>query len=233
MMSTTPATAQRQQVQSIDSVIVVSDRIDIPFSRQNRNIQILTAADIQSIPHKSINELLSYVAGVDVRQKGPNGTQADIGIDGGTFDQTLILIDGIKMSDPQTGHNMMNLPVTTDAIERIEILKGPAARIYGVNAMMGVINIVTRKGHQNETYAKIYAGSSFDKDDSTNQQYHNYGIQAYQTIHSGSWNHLITAGLDRGNGYRYNTAYRQLKAMYAGQGQLAEKNRDTGPRGYR
>lgn len=223
MMSTSQATAQQQQVQSIDSVIVVSDRIDIPFSRQNRNIQVLTATDIQSIPHKSVNELLSYVAGVDVRQKGPNGTQADIGIDGGTFDQTLILIDGIKMSDPQTGHNMMNLPITTDAIERIEILKGPAARIYGVNAMMGVINIVTRKGHQNETYAKIYAGSSFDKDDSTDQLYHNYGIQAHQTIHSGSWNHLITTGIDRGNGYRYNTAYRQLKAMYAGQGHLSEK----------
>lgn len=213
----------RKQEGIIDSVIVVSDRIDIPFSRQNRNVQILTSEDIQALPHKSVNELLSYIAGVDVRQKGPNGSQADIGIDGGTFDQTLILIDGVKMSDVQTGHNMMNLPVTTEAIERIEVLKGPAARIYGVNAMMGVINIVTKNVNRNETFAKVYVGSSFERDDSTDQMYHNYGIQAYQTIQSGSWQHLIAGGLDHGNGFRYNTGYRQYRGMYTGQGSINDR----------
>jgi vitamin B12 transporter len=113
----------------LEDAVVLSERLQIPVRQQNRNIQIITAEQIASMPVKSINEILSYVAGVDVRQRGPNGTQADIGIDGGTFDQTLVLVNGFKMSDPQTGHNMMNLPIPLEAIERIEILKGAATEL--------------------------------------------------------------------------------------------------------
>lgn len=207
----------------LEDVVVLSDKIQIPFKKQNRNIQVLTAEQIAQIPARSVNELLSYVAGVDVRQRGPNGTQADIGIDGGTFDQTLVLINGFKMSDAQTGHNMMNIPVPIEAIERIEVLKGAAARIYGVNALMGVINIVTKKAADNNFTARVYSGSNFQADDSTGKTYFNYGAQVVGQIATDKWQHLVAGSLDEGNGYRYNTAYSNKRAIYSAKGQLNAK----------
>ena len=127
----------------INEVIIQENRFQIPFNQHSRNIQVLTKKDLKALPSTSINEVLRYVAGLDIRQRGPFGTQADIGIDGGSFDQTLLLINGVKLSDPQTGHHMLNIPIPMESIERIEILRGPASRMYGINALTGAINIVT------------------------------------------------------------------------------------------
>src|SRR5690606_984295 len=102
--------------------------------------QVIGQEQIRAFSGKSVSELLSYAAGVDVRQRGPEGVQADISIDGGIFDQTLVLINGVKISDPQTGHHIMNLPLSLSAIDHIEILRGAAARVYGINALAGAIN---------------------------------------------------------------------------------------------
>lgn len=208
--------------QQLEDVVVLSDKLQIPFKKQNRNIQILTAQQIAQIPAKSVNDLLAYIAGVDVRQKGPNGSQADIGIDGGTFDQTLVLINGFKASDPQTGHNMMNIPIPIDAIERIEVIKGAAARIYGVNALMGAINIVTKKDKGNTFSARVYTGSSFQNDDTTGNMYGSLGTQLVGQMNTGNWQHLVGASWEQGNGYRYNTAYSNTRVLYTGKGQLSK-----------
>ena len=76
----------------------------------------------------SINELLAYVGGLDIRQRGPFGGQADVSMDGGTFEQ-LCLIKWDKTLDDQTAHIMMSNPVPVEAIERIEVLRGAAARV--------------------------------------------------------------------------------------------------------
>ncbi|OJV56002.1 MAG: hypothetical protein BGO31_18155 [Bacteroidetes bacterium 43-16] len=222
----TGLTAMAQEAmpgEELEDVIVLSDKLQIPFKKQNRNIQVLTAEQIAQIPAKSVNDLLAYIAGVDVRQKGPNGSQADIGIDGGTFDQTLVLINGFKASDPQTGHNMMNIPIPIDAIERIEVIKGAAARIYGVNALMGAINIVTKKDRGNTFSARLYSGSSFRNDDTTGNLYGNFGAQVVGQMSTGNWQHLVGASWDQGNGYRYNTAYKNTRVLYTGKGQLSKK----------
>lgn len=221
-LGTLSSTAQ-DSLTTLENVVVLSDKIQIPFKKQNRNIQILTAEQITQIPAKSVNELLSFVAGVDVRQRGPNGTQADIGIDGGTFDQTLVLLNGFKMSDVQTGHNMMNIPVPLEAIERIEVLKGAAARVYGVNALMGVINIVTKKDSYNNVVARLYSGSSFQKDDTAGNTYYNYGVQVVGQMATENWKHLLAGSIDNGNGYRYNTAYSNKRILYSTRGKLNEK----------
>ena len=96
--------------QALDTVIIHENRIQASFGKQNRNMQVMDRKQIATLPVKSTAELLAYVAGADFRQRGPNGTQADISIDGSTFDQVLVLVNGVKMSDPQTGHHMMNLP---------------------------------------------------------------------------------------------------------------------------
>lgn len=205
------AVAQETDTIQLGNVLIENDRISQFYSRTNRNISIITADQIRNLPVKSVQELLSWVSGVDVRQRGPWGAQSDISIQGGTFEQTLVLVDGVRMIDPQTGHNTMNIPVPLEAIERIEVLKGPAARIYGINALTGAINIVTKKSTGDFYSARIYAGSSFEKDTSNGQTFSNYGAAVSAGIQRGNFNQVLSLGSDRGNGYRYNTVFENYR----------------------
>ena len=144
---------------TLNEVIITSTRIDLPFKDNSRTIQIITSKDIVNSAATNVADLLQQVAGVDVRRRGAAGSQADLYIRGGGFDQTLLLIDGIKMDDSQTGHHTMNAALPIEVIERIEIMKGPAARIFGQNAFTGAINIVTKKKLSNTVSATIEAGS--------------------------------------------------------------------------
>ncbi|HRF24346.1 MAG TPA: TonB-dependent receptor plug domain-containing protein, partial [Chitinophagaceae bacterium] len=92
-----------------------------------------------------------YLPGVEVQQRGPQGSQSDIVLRGGTFQQVLVIIDGIKLNDPLTGHFNSYIPINTDEIERIEILKGAASAIYGSEAVGGVINIITKTFYRKNT----------------------------------------------------------------------------------
>lgn len=201
---------------NLSEVMVQENRIQLPFSKQNRNVWIIDREKIKSLPARSVSELLSYVSGVDVRQRGPGGSQADISIDGGTFDQTLVLINGVKVSDPQSGHNMMNLPITMDDIDHIEVLRGSASRIYGINALTGAINIVMRNAQKTGVTANLFSGSSFKKDEVSGNTYANYGVHASGSLALKGSSHLISAGQEAGNGYRYNTAFNNQKVYYQG-----------------
>ena len=130
---------------TLDPVVVTGSRIPEHLSRIGQSISIITQEEIEALPVDSVADLLQTVSGVDIRQRGGHGIQADAAIRGSSFEQTLILVDGINVSDPQTGHHNLDLPVNLEDIERIEILKGPGARVYGHNAMAGVINIITRQ----------------------------------------------------------------------------------------
>jgi len=200
----------------LNEIMVKENRLQLPFSKQNRNISIIDREKIKSLPVRSVSELLSYVSGVDVRQRGPGGSQADISMDGGTFDQSLVLINGIKVSDPQTGHNMMNLPITMDDIDHIEVLRGSASRIYGINALTGAINIVTRTVKTTGISANLFSGSSFKKKEENGSTYASYGIQASGSLALNSSSHLFSVAQEAGNGYRYNTAFNNQKLYYQG-----------------
>ncbi|UIR57736.1 TonB-dependent receptor [Sphingobacterium sp. SRCM116780] len=202
---------------NLNEVIINQNRLQIPFSKQTRNIQIITKEDIKRFPARSINELLAYISGVDIRQRGPFGSQADVNIDGGTFEQTLILLNGAKISDPQTAHHSLNLPIPTDAIERIEIIKGPASRIYGINSLTGAINIVTKTAESNLISAQVYAGSSFEKsEDAQHGKYYGKGIQLGFANKMGHFGQQLYLGHEDSNGQRYNTASKNNKIYYQG-----------------
>ena len=185
-----------QQVQSLDSVTIESTRIDLPFKENSRTISIITAEVIEGSPATNLAELLQQEAGIDIRRQGIYGMQADLYIRGGSFDQTLLLIDGIKVEDPQTGHHTLNIALPLEVIKRIEIIKGPAARIFGQNAFTGAINIVTKTngdlknnvgfqlGSYNQQHATATLGKSLDK----------ASVMGHASINSSE-------------GYRYNTDF--------------------------
>jgi vitamin B12 transporter len=130
---------------TLDPVVVTGSLIPEHLSRMGHTVSVITREEIEALPVDSVADLLETVSGVDIRQRGGHGVQADVAIRGSSFEQTLILVDGVNVSDAQTGHHNLDLPVNLEDVERIEILKGPGARIYGHNAMAGVVNIITRK----------------------------------------------------------------------------------------
>ena len=179
-----------------DEVIVTAGMIPVSVSEVSRSVFVIRPEDIQNSPVQNLQDLLSYVPGVDVRARGLEGVQADVSIRGGSFEQTLILLDGVKLSDPQTGHHNMNLPVNMNDIERIEILKGQASSIYGPNALAGVINFITKKGNNSELSANL-SGGSFG--------FYNGGLSVHVPYVESD--NLLSISKTKSNGYRHNTNF--------------------------
>ncbi|MBA2604276.1 MAG: TonB-dependent receptor, partial [Acidobacteria bacterium] len=94
-------------------------------------------------PRSSVADLLRLAASVEVRSRGGFGTQSDLSVRGGGFGQVLVLMDGVRLNDSQSGHHNMDVPVALDQIERIEIVRGTGSSLYGADAMTATINIIT------------------------------------------------------------------------------------------
>ena len=129
---------------TLDPVTVTATPTPQTISKTGRNIIVINGDAFRQTPVNSIDELLRYVPGIEVQSRGPMGTQSDIVIRGGTFQQVLVILDGIRLNDPLTGHFNSYIPIAISEIERIEILKGASSAIYGTEAVGGVINIITK-----------------------------------------------------------------------------------------
>lgn len=128
----------------LDELQVTGTRVQVTVQETPRIVKVIGREDIQKAEATTVNDLLKLATGVDVRQRGGFGVQTDISINGGTFDQIAILLNGLNLSNPQTGHNAADFPVSLNDIDRIEILEGASARVIGASAFSGAINIVTR-----------------------------------------------------------------------------------------
>lgn len=129
---------------SLDTLVVQTTRIPLKVNETGRSINILTKEQIQDLPATTFYELLQAISGVEIQSRGGFGVQGDIVMRGSTFSQVLVLIDGMKINDPLTGHFNCYVPVSNMEIERIEVLKGAGASMYGPDAVGGVINIITK-----------------------------------------------------------------------------------------
>ena len=187
---------QPSESQKLDSITITSTAIELPFKKNSRTITLISSEVIKQSPATNLAELLQQEAGIDVRRQGINGMQADLYIRGGSFDQTLILIDGIKVEDPQTGHHTLNMALPLEVIERVEIIKGPAARVFGQNAFTGAINIVTKSNADTVNSVGYKLGSY-------NQQ------QASGTLGTNLDNTTLIAhaSVNTSDGYRDNTDF--------------------------
>ncbi|MCR4764731.1 MAG: TonB-dependent receptor [Bacteroidaceae bacterium] len=152
-------TQENEKLYELEEVEVTSSRAPLTLGQSARLVTVLDREAIAAAPAQSVNDLLKLAAGVDVRQRGPIGAQTDISVRGGTNEQITILLNGININDPQTGHNSADFPVDISDIERIEVLEGPAGRVYGTSSLVGAINIVTRKDTHTGAQVHLEGGS--------------------------------------------------------------------------
>lgn len=185
------------QIEKIKEVTIESQRIDIEFSKNTNTIILIDKIEIEKSNATNIADLLQQVSGIDVRRRGVEGMQSDIYIRGGSFDQVLVLIDGIKTDDPQTGHHTMNMMIPLENIERIEIIKGPSARIYGQNAFTGAINIVTKKDLKSNLILKTSLGS-----------FETFKGEITGVLDLKKLSFLAHYSRNQSQGYRYNTDFK-------------------------
>jgi iron complex outermembrane receptor protein len=187
----------------LDEVEVSAQRAPVAFSQVARIVSVISREEIEAAPVQSIQELLEYALSVDVRQRGVHGVQADISVRGGSFDQTLILLNGINISDPQTGHHALNLPVSLKNIRRIEILEGPAARVFGPNAFSGAINIITSS-----------EGESNVKFDVSGGQHKLADVNISGNLSTGAWDQFLAFDRSSSDGYIDNTDFQSWNGFY-------------------
>ncbi len=203
-LATETDTTEIKQQFDLDEIEVTAQRSPALYSQIARVLSVIEKKEIEASPAQSIQDLLEYVAGVDVRQRGAEGVQADVSIRGGTFDQTLILLNGINITDPQTGHHNLNLPVSLNQIERIEILEGPAGRVYGPNAFSGAINIVTRQPDSKLVQLQLSMGS-----------FGFYDGNLFGSFNTKKLNHQVAFSGKTSKGYTENTDFGIYNLFYS------------------
>ena len=187
----------------LEEVIVTAQRAPVIYSQLSRLVTTIDEDEIKLMPVSEINELLEIFSAIDIRQRGANGIQSDISIRGGSFDQNLILLNGVNITDPQTGHHSLNLPINLNSVERIEILEGPGSRVFGPNAFSGAINIITNQSDKNYTKAGFTVGD--------------FGLFSGHLVSSHkikNTKHFISVSKSQSNGDVKNTDYDQYNLFY-------------------
>lgn len=180
----------------LQEVQVVQDRSEFR-SDIFRLVTNITHEQIADLPVSTVSDLLHYLPGVDLRERGASGVQADLSMRGGTHDQVLILVNGVNMTDCQVGHYSMDLPIDVSMIERIEVMQGTS---YGLGAFSGAINIITRKGTEDNRLYEI------DIDLAAGE----YGLvnpSVSAHLSKNEWYLNTSASYNRSSGYASNTDY--------------------------
>ena len=206
---------------SVERVTVTGTRLAMSLNQSARIVTVLDSLCISNSPSDNVNDLLKYAVGVDVRQRGAMGMQTDISVRGGTFDQIAILLNGINISDPQTGHNAVDFPVNLSDIDHIEVLEGPSSRVYGTSSLVGAINIVTRSSASNEAVVQLEAGGMGT-----------VSANASAIFGTGSFSHHVSAGGQRSDGFsrssggNLNNDFQSGKAYYHLRGDFSRRDLD-------
>src|SRR6188768_1435238 len=156
LLAAAPATAQDTYRQT---VVVTAAASPVELGSITRTMTIITRQQIEALPAHSVADVLRLVPSVDVRARGIAGVQTDFALRGANFGQALVLVDGVRLNDAQSGHHNGDIPVPLDAVERIEILQGPGSSLFGADAFGGTVNVITRRGA--EPPSLVVQGGSF------------------------------------------------------------------------
>lgn len=156
------AIAQRADLEGVlpDTIVVTASRSPEDVRLSGRRVAVWTARDIADLPVSSVDELLRSVGGVEVQSRGGFGVQSDLTMRGSSFSGVLLLLDGVRVNDPMTGHFLSDLPLPLSEIARIEVARGPATVLYGPDAVGGVVQIFTYDGLRRAEAAQGSVGGS-------------------------------------------------------------------------
>ena len=196
----------------LDEVVVTGSRAPLTLSEAAKIVTVITRDDIERAAVESINDVLKLATGVDVRQRGGYGVQTDISVRGGNFDQITILLNGVNISSPHTGHLSADFPVSPDDIERIEIIEGAASRVYGTSAFNGAVNIVTRESNKEEGIRNKVQGLI----DVEGGSYGYFGANGRASVATGNVTNTLSAGYSRSDGATDNSAFTSTRLFYQG-----------------
>lgn len=181
-----------------EQVVVTGTWEPVPLEEADRAVRTLPVRALL-LTHGSWADVLRQDPSLDLRARAPAGVQSDLSIRGGTFGQTLVLLDGMRLVDPQTGHHNLNLPVTLEALSRVEVLRGSGSALYGADAVGGVVNFVTARPERAEARLRAAAGS--------------HGTQQQRVLWEGikgAWSQHLSAARDFSRGFKPHREYRSL-----------------------
>ncbi|HEX5430937.1 MAG TPA: TonB-dependent receptor, partial [Bryobacteraceae bacterium] len=125
----------------------------------NRAVSVIDLDTNREILSNTIFDYLRTDPSLDVRARAPDGLSTDLSIRGADFGQTLVLLNGIRMNDSQTGHFNLDIPLPPDALSRVEILKGTGSAMYGTDAVGGVVNLITKPPESSELSLRTAIGN--------------------------------------------------------------------------
>jgi len=162
-LNSVPALAQSKEKNANETLmaleeLVINTERPTPFQPLVRVVAVIQQKEIERAAVQNIQDLLRYIQGADLRSRGSEGVQADLNILGGTFDQTVVMINGVNFTDPQTGHHSLNIPIDISQIKRVELLHGPGAWAQGSVAYSGAINIITKSPTKKSFQATLVGG---------------------------------------------------------------------------
>ena len=192
LLAAAPAAAQDTYRQT---VVVTGATSPVELGSITRTMTIITRQQIEALPAHTIADVLRLVPSVDVRARGIAGVQTDFALRGANFGQALVLVDGVRLNDAQSGHHNGDIPVPLDAVERIEILQGPGSAIFGADAFGGTVNVITRR--QAPASLEVRGGAD------------GYAAGSAQWgLERGGVSQLLTASADRSSGFMYDRDFK-------------------------
>jgi iron complex outermembrane receptor protein len=192
-MLAAPALAQPTFRQT---VVVTAAATPIELGNVTRTVTVITRDQIDALPVYSVADVLRLTSAIDVRARGERGVQSDFAVRGANFGQMLVLVDGVRLNDAQSGHHNGDIPVPLDEVERIEVLHGPGSSLYGADAFGGTINVITRQGGQAPSLG-LYGGS-----------FSLGGLQAAAGLERGAVRQRLAASAERSAGFMYDRDFR-------------------------
>lgn len=143
---------------NVEVVVVTGYFEPIPLQEADRAVRSIDVKNLELVSN-TFADFLRLDSSLDLRQRASGGLQSDLTIRGGGFGQTLILLNGLRLNDAQSGHHNLDIPVPVESIEKVEILKGSGSTRYGSDAVGGVVNFITRTPEVSELRLRTAAGN--------------------------------------------------------------------------
>jgi iron complex outermembrane recepter protein len=184
-----------------DTIVVTGTYEPVPLEESDRSVAVLPTEESRRLLFNDLTDVLRFDPSVDLQSRGPGNIQTDISIRGTHYGQTLVLWNGIRLNDAQTGHHDLDTPVPLDSLSRIEVLKGAGSTIYGSDAVGGVVNFVSQPPETSEARIRTSVGNS-----GINQQ----SLQV--SLVGKAWTQDVIASRDFSSGFRFDRDYRNLSA---------------------